>query len=104
MTTSPLQCHLNVFNADEQQRYAAVRAAMKRAARETRELPDGYAVRLLDDPIVFKDVAEWITLERRCCPFLSLGLTWSEDDAVWLSLTGGSEVKAFLAQRLSAAS
>ena len=102
MTTSGLQCHLNVFDADEHRRYVAVRAAMKSAACETRELPDGYAMRLLDDPVVFKDVAEWITLERRCCPFLSLGLTWSADDAVWLSITGGPEVKAFLAQRLSA--
>lgn len=102
MSPSSFQCELNIFTGDEAQRYVTVRASMKRAARETRELPDGYAVRLPEDPVVFRNVAEWITLERRCCPFLSLGLTWSEGDAVWLSVTGGPGVKAFLARQLSA--
>lgn len=70
---------------------------MKAAARERRELPDGYAIAFAADPQLFRDLAEWITLERRCCPFLTLGLEWSADDVVWLRLTGGPGVKEFLA-------
>jgi hypothetical protein len=47
------------------------------------------------------EVAEWITLERRCCSFLTFELDWAERDGVVLSLTGGSGVKAFLATQLS---
>jgi len=67
----------------------------------TRERPDGYAVRVPSDPALFLQVAEWITLERRSCPFLSFGPDWSESEAVWLRLTGGAAVKAFLAKRLA---
>jgi len=46
-------------------------------------------------------VAEWITLERRCCPFLDLGLDWSASNRVSLTLTGGPGVKTFLAEQLA---
>ena len=89
-------CRIDVFDGDERARYQALRAAMRAAAQETRELSDGYAVRFRPDPGAFRDVAEWITMERRCCSFLTLALEWSEDQ-VWLRLTGGEGVKAFLA-------
>jgi hypothetical protein len=99
--TDALECRLDVFDGPETLRYQALRAAIKTAVEEIRELTDGYAARLRPDQALFRQVAEWITLERRCCPFLGLGLSWSEDDAVWLSLTGGPGVKAFLARLLA---
>ena len=102
MTDVGLECRLDVLEAAEQRRYEALRAAMRLELQETRELPNGYAVRLTSDPTVFRQVAEWISLERRCCPFLGLALRWSENDAVWLELTGDPRVKAFLAARLGA--
>ena len=87
----------------ERQRYQELRTTMKGAAEETRELPDGYAVRLRSDAGLFRQVAEWITLERRCCPFLALALDWSASDAVWLRVTGGPGVREFLAGRLAGA-
>jgi len=84
--------------------YVGGGAVFSDAADEIRELAEGYAARLRPDPALFRQVAEWITLERRCCPFLGLGLNWSEGDAVWLSLTGGPGVKAFLAGMLASRS
>jgi len=79
------------------------RTALKAAVKETRELQDGYAVRLTADPTRLREAAEWIALERRCCPFLALGLEWQEGGTVWLRLTGGPGVKAFLARQLAGA-
>jgi hypothetical protein len=43
-------------------------------------------------------VAEWIALERRCCPFFRFQLdVEGETGPVWLRLTGAG-VKEFLAQ------
>ena len=100
MTPATFECRLDVFDATETRRYATLRTAMKTAAGEVRELADGYAVRLASDPALFQQVAEWITLERRCCPFLTLGLEWSDGDAVWLRLTGRPGVKTYLAGAL----
>jgi len=102
--TDVLECRLDIFDGPEKLRYEALREAMKASVEEIRELAEGYAARLRPDPALFRQVAEWITLERRCCPFLGLGLNWSEGDAVWLSLTGRPGVKAFLAGMLASRS
>ena len=99
--TDVLECRLDVFDAAEKTHYTALRMALRSAMREVRELPRGYAVRLATDPALFRQAAEWITLERRCCPFLGLGLDWSDDDRVWLELTGGPGVKTFLGGMLA---
>jgi hypothetical protein len=101
MNSVSLECRIDVFEAPERERYAALRSAMKAAVRGVEELPDGYALRLTSDADVFGKVAEWITLERRCCPFLTVALRWAETDTVSLELTGSAEVKAFLASRLA---
>jgi hypothetical protein len=96
-----LACRLDVFDAAERARYTALRRAMKAAAQERRELADGFAVRFAADPRLFRDVAEWITLARRCCPFLTLAVEWSAGDAVWLRATGEPGVKEFLATEIA---
>ena len=101
MTEVQPVCRLDVFDGAQTLRYEALLNAMHAAVEGTRELPDGYAVRVPSDPALFLQVAAWITLERRCCPFLSFGLDWSASEAVWLRLTGGAAVKAFLAKRLA---
>ena len=99
-----LECRLDIFDGPEKLRYEALREELEAGVEEIRELAEGYAARLRPDPTLFRQVAEWITLERRCCPFLGLGLNWSEGDALWLSLTGGPGVKAFLAGMLASRS
>jgi hypothetical protein len=99
MTNIPM-CRLDALEGPQTLRYHELRRAMK-GAGETRELPDGYAVRFPSDPTLFVKVAEWITLERLCCSFLAFGLDWSERDGVLLRLTGGPGVKTFLATQLS---
>lgn len=100
MTGTQYRCATEALDGAERLRYQELRTAMKAAFSATRELPDGYAVRFPPDPGLFLQVAEWITFERRCCPFLAFGLDWSEAEAPQLRLTGGPGVRAFLGSQL----
>ena len=65
--------------------------------QESRELPDGYALRIPSDAGAVMAAAEWITLDRLCCPFLSYTLEIErEGGPVWLRLTGRPGVKEFI--------
>ena len=61
------------------------------------ETADGYVARLSYDAGLAREALDWILLERRCCPFLSLELGFEpESDAMWMRFGGGPGVKAFL--------
>ena len=68
-------------------------------AQETHELSDGYAYRFHGEH--YPLVAEFITNERFCCPFLSFGLTVAAHNGpLWLQITAEGDVKPFLREEL----
>jgi hypothetical protein len=70
---------------------------LRDATLHIREEPDGYAYEYPEDAAVFRAASEWISLERRCCPFLSFELRWpSGEHRPSLRLSGPSGVKEFL--------
>jgi len=95
MTT--FACRIDTLDARQRQRQQELLGVMRRSAQATDELTDGYAFRLPTDPILFHQAAEWVSLERRCCPFVKFALEWKEDDTVWVRFTGAPGVKEFLA-------
>jgi hypothetical protein len=48
------------------------------------------------------DVAEWMGLEHRCCPFLTLQLTLKDDGTAWIDIGGSAAIKAFLEDEFKA--
>ena len=91
-------CRLDALDAAERERQSALRARLDSALERVEELPDGYLLRYRADASLFIAAAEWITLERRCCPFLRFGLEWhGQQPAPSLRLTGDAGVKEFLA-------
>ena len=61
------------------------------------ETADGYLARLPYDATVARDALDWMLLERRCCPFLSLELGFEpQSEAMWIRFEGGPVVKTFL--------
>ena len=69
---------------------------------ELRELPDGYEFRLGDAPELLQKVAEFISLEKLCCPFLNFAIEGAaEGGPVWLRLSGRDGVKAFIREEIS---
>ena len=99
--TTPLACDLEAFDAAERRRYDGLREELARKRVGAREVPDGLALLYPSDPELFLKLAEWITLERRCCPFLSFSLQLDADPpAIRLHLRGGEDVKRFLLSQL----
>ena len=99
----PLACRLEGLAAAERGRRAELHRGLRAALQESRELPDGWAFRLPATTQAILEAAEWIALERRCCPFLDFALASEVDGGVWLRVTGGAGVKAFVAAAMGAA-
>ena len=97
----PIACNLDAFNSEERTRYQGLVAAMRAGVQDVRELPDGFALRLVPDTSNGRTAAEFALMERRCCPFLRIALEFDPGDGpLWLRLSGGPGVKEFLATRL----
>ena len=97
----PLACQLDVFDHAERRRYETLRERLGERRLGTHELPDGIAILYPGEPDVFLSAAEWITLERRCCPFVSFSLEFDADSpSIRLRLVGGEDVKRFLQSQL----
>jgi hypothetical protein len=101
-TESPIACDMSAIEPGSRARHAATAGELFRAVEEIRELPGGYAFRLPNDSDVLLRVAEFVSLERLCCPFLSFALEVEpEGGPVWLRLSGREGVKAFIREEVS---
>jgi len=95
--TTTFVCRLEFFRGSERVLHAGLIDQLKDSLEEVRELPNGFALRFADDGSLFGRLAEWVRLESVCCPFLDFELRVERSSGpVWLRLTGGEGVKAFL--------
>jgi hypothetical protein len=98
---APIACQLDVFSAEERQRYQAVRKQIEAAVTRIVEIDDGYVLHLPDDDAMLAMVAEWIVFERRCCPFFEFNVSvGGSEPSIRVALTGSREVKQFLESEL----
>lgn len=94
-TRLPIAC--NLIDAEFQRRRTDLLATFQGALLETRELDDGYAYRFPSGPNWILELAQLITLERECCPFLRFNLRVEPANGpLWLELTGPAGTKDFL--------
>ena len=92
-----LVCNLGVMTEAERTRYLALSRKLMRATEERRELADGFEFCIESDQISLVEIAEWITFERRCCPFFKLQIEAAPDDGpVALRMTGAAGIKEFI--------
>jgi hypothetical protein len=93
----PVACVPLALTGEERARSAELRQKIAADIGQFLELPDGYAFRLSGDPEGLRSVAEWVPLERRCCPFLEFRLSWlAGADHPELALIGPEGTKEFL--------
>ena len=98
---SPIACNMSVLSPAQRESHLATSRELFSALKETRELSDGYEFRI-DGPNVIVKAAEFISLEKLCCPFLSFSLeVEAENGPVWVKLTGREGVKAFVREEIS---
>jgi hypothetical protein len=94
---SPFACDMTAIAPEQRGAHVATIEKLFRSVLGTRELPDGYAFELRNDSDVLLTAAEFISLERLCCPFFRFELQVDRDGgSVWLSLTGRDGVKPFI--------
>ena len=93
----PIACDPNALTAEQSERWMIVGKQMYQAIQEVRELPNGYAFRLPSDATMLMIVAEDLSMERLCCPFLLFTLEITPAGGpLWLSFTGPEGTKEFL--------
>jgi len=97
-TPPALACNLEALSGDERARRAALASLVSARFREVQEVSDGYAGCLDPDPASVREALDWLLLERRCCPFLRLELSFEPSNGpVWFRFRGGPGIKEFLA-------
>lgn len=93
----PIVCDPNALTTEQSERWMIVGKQMYQAIQEVRELPNGYGFRLPSDSATLMLIAEDLSMERLCCPFLHFTLEITPAGGpLWLSFTGGEGVKEFL--------
>ena len=106
-----LVCNVAALPAAQRDRHQKLGRMLRSALVEKAELESGYVFVMdlgrlpLDSagaPFCVVEVAEWVDLESRCCPFLAFGIDVEpKGKTVRLRLTGGKGVKAFLESELA---
>ena len=101
MPDTPLACSLFGLTEQQRKRQQELREQLFEGDREVRELPGGYAIGLPATTTNILAAAEFVTLERLCCPFFRFELSVGGNaEPLWLRLTGEKGVKEFLKSEL----
>lgn len=91
----PFACNMAALTKSERAVYQTLTRRLLGAVEERRERKDGYAFRLPPDALL--TAAEWISFERRCCPFFAFELEMARGGGpLWLRITGAEGVKDFI--------
>jgi hypothetical protein len=102
MTSNELPIACNLTEPQFQLRRAELLGTVREACLETRELEDGFAYRFPADEKWIANLAQLITFERECCPFLRFGLrVEAASGPIWLELSGPEGTKDFLKSLLA---
>src|SRR6202162_6273164 len=98
---TPIACQLDAIPASDRARYNELPRVPAAAAVGKCDLPNGIEVQISTERMGLAQLAEWISFERKCCPFLDFRIDVAPASGpVWLSLTGRAGVKEFLSQTL----
>ena len=96
----PIACHLKALDADQRKRQKELLGTVRGKIQKTVELPNGYALQMPTDHATFLQVAEWVSLERRCGGFAEFALEMRLDDTVWVKMTGKPGAKEVFAAEM----
>jgi hypothetical protein len=94
---SGFYCNLKALSVKERVRHMQLTYEIERARVETVEMANGFAFRFQDGTVSLAELAEWVSAERKCCPFFDFEIEQQADDGpLWLKLRGKEGAKAFM--------
>jgi hypothetical protein len=90
-------CDFAAMDDEQRKRYRALRRRLGEDCHEAQELEDGYAFRHSSEEAVLVALAEYVSLERLCCPFFDFAIEIGRGGGeVWLRMTGPEGAKGIL--------
>jgi len=99
---SPIACDMSALSLDQREMHIATSRQLFSNVQAIHELSSGYEFRLADDLSAIVSAAEFISVEKLCCPFLHFALEVNaESGPVFLRLTGREGVKDFIREEIS---
>src|SRR5688500_7339048 len=94
-----IACDLTVFSSEKRISHGEQSLRIVKNSKKIIELEDGYSFYHDYSDEAFISIAEWITGERKCCPFFTFELALEpikEGYEIALRLRGSKEIKQFL--------
>jgi hypothetical protein len=93
---SPLACNVLALDAAERRQVQVLLSRLRASIQEVKELLNGYSFKVSGDAAIIPDVAEYVGIERLCCPFFDFEIVAEKEGGpIWIALTGREGVKQF---------
>ena len=104
MNSIPLACDMKVFTPVERENHIQNTLQLFKTVQEIREAENGYEFLFPSKTEMIAKLAEFISNERLCCPFLGFTLKIATDNQpISLILTGPDGTQEFLREEFSEA-
>ena len=100
-TTAAIACDMSALTPVQRKRHTELYRILRRIVRKVDELADGYALGFARADLICIDLAEFMTLEQRCCPFLNFSLDMPAGGPIQLRMTGPQGTKDVLREEFS---
>lgn len=91
-----LACNPGSIHPDDRVRYRGLMNRLRVSIGGRTELPFGYVYSITTESISLLELADWVTLERLCCPFLNFLIDVDAAGDVHLTVRGPKGVKEVL--------
>ena len=93
----PIACNMKALTSQQRNQLEQVGEHVISAITASRELSDGYTFSVDPAKASLMDVAQWLELWRRCCPFYEFQIdVHAADGSLWLSVKGRRGVKEYI--------
>jgi len=94
---TPLVCNMDVFTSAQREAHIQTTTELIQALQSVQEVKNGYEFTFPNETEFITKIAEFISNERLCCPFLKFTLNiLSNREPLSLSLTGPIGTQEFL--------
>jgi len=92
---TPYACNMAALTNKERATHQKASQRLFEYVQQRKELANGYAFRLPPEALV--TTAQWVSLERKCCPFFAFEMELARDRGpLWLRVTGSDGIKTFI--------
>ena len=99
MSTRVLACDMSALTREQRTRHVETTKKLLQLATR-RDLDEGFVFTIEREQFSAPELAEWVADEARCCPAVDFSLKLPFDGPFTLRLSGGEDVKRFIAAEL----